>query len=186
MTELMNSNMDPRAYTGAEWKELAQNFTSRQLRNTIKRAYRKQAKEAVEIAKRRLQTCGMNVEGDQSDFAKGIRSHIYSRGGGFMVTVKARSSRSKKGEKGMHTNRRGLKKPVLMWAEEGTNKRKVGQTRFKIGKKRLSFGGKNRGSMPAYHFLDAATPEMFQKVETGLFPSVEEAVNKVAKKCGFV
>ena len=40
--------------------------------------------------------------------------------------------------------------------------------------------------MPAYRFLDKATPEMNSTVETDLGKEVGVAVDKVAKKCGFI
>ena len=83
----------------------------------------------------------------------------------------------------MHTNRYGFKKPVLMWAEEGTRQRRTKtQTKWFTRSRK----GHSTGSMPAYGFLAKAQPEMFSAVERGLAPEVEKAVDKIAKKCGFV
>ena len=122
---------------------------------------------------------------------------------GFMVTVKARAASRKtgKGEKSMHQNRKGFKKPVLMWAEEGTQPRKRGGKRVKADNAHntakaqgriggawqyIRKGGIKTGRMKPYRFLERATPEMFQAVEAGLTPEVGRAVENVARKCGFI
>lgn len=196
--------MNPKDYIGKEWAQLAKELTPKQMRNALKRSYRAEAKKALSMARKQLRISGLRVKGNKADWDKGIRSHIYSKGGGFMLTVKARKVNSKgKGEKSMHQNRKGFKKPVLMWAEDGTDRRtsKYSSWRYessgnwkhwarhgasyKPRKRRVGINGVNRGSMPAYGFLERATPEMFQTVETDLGVEVSAAVGKVAKKCGF-
>ena len=172
------------------------------MRSALKRSYRAEAKKALGIARRYLGASGMQVQGNKSDWDKGIRSHIYSKGGGFMITVKAHRANLKgQGEKSMHQNRKGFKKPVLMWAEEGTKPRQRGGKKVRIkhgiygthrsGKTRywtetIRKDGISTGQMGAYGFLDRATPEMFQTVERDLGAEVGIAVEKVARKCGFI
>lgn len=176
--------MDPKDYKGKEWTELSRLLTPRQLRNSVKRAYRREANKACKIAVQKLRVSGLDVKGNRSDLEKGIRPFIYPRGGGFLVTVKARgANRQGKGEKGMHTNRTGKRKPILMWAEEGTDFRKT-KSRTKIFARKRK--GHSTGRMPGYGFLERATPEMYRSVETGLFPEVQAAVNKTAQKAGIV
>ena len=171
--------MDPDKYTGSDWIELSKQLEPKQIRNALKRAYRAEAKKAVDVARQSLASSRLKVKGNTADWKKGIRSHIYSRGGGFMVTVKARAG---KNEKGMHVNRKGIKKPVLMWAEEGTTWRKTrSRSKFFVRKRK----GHNTGKMPAYGFLKRAEPMMYNTVEQDLFPEVEKAVRKVAAKAGF-
>lgn len=147
--------MNPKDYTGKEWTQLAKELTPRQMRNALKRSYRAEGKKLLGIARRYLHASGMQVKGSQADWDKGIRSFIYSKGGGFMLTVKARRSNSRvEGEKSMHKNRQGFKKPVLMWAEDGTRRRlsKTSNWRYgHSGSRKLRAGrGINRGSMPGY------------------------------------
>lgn len=171
--------MDPDQYTGSEWKELSKVLTQRQLKNALKCAYRAEAKKAVEIAQQSLASSPLNVKGNTADWKKGIRSHIYSKGGGFLVTVKARGGKK---AKGMHTNRKGITKPVLMWAEEGTAWRKTrSQSKFFVRKRKGHYTGKMR----AYGFLKRAEERMYREVEAGLLPEVQRAVVKVAAKAGF-
>lgn len=173
--------MDPKQYTGKEWTDLLRQMTPRQIRNAVKRAYRAVSKEAVKVAQRNLAASGLKSSG--GDLKKGIRSYAYSRGGGFLVTVKARAAnRQGKGEKGMHTTRKGIKKPILTWAEEGTVER---HTKSKTRWFTRTRKGHTTGKMPAYGFLSKSEPEMFSIVERGLTPEVEKAVEKVARKCGF-
>ena len=187
---------------GKDLATLAKELTPRQLRNALKRSYRAEAKKVLGIARRHLHASKLKVKGNKSDWDKGIRSHIYSKGGGFLITVKAhRSTLKGEGEKSMHENRKGFKKPILMWAEEGTNYRQRGgkKVRVKHGIYGTHRSGKTRywtetirkngiptKRMPAYRFLEKATPEMNRTVETDLGKEVGVAVDKVAKKCGFI
>lgn len=177
--------MQPSDYTGKEWTELMKELTPRQLRNSLKRSYRAVSKQALGIARKRLRTSGLHVQGNKADWEKGIRVHIYSRGGGFLITTKARAASRKtgKGEKSMHKNRRGFSKPILMWAEEGTQPRKTrSASKWAVRMRK----GHKTGRMRDYGFLEKATPDMYSTLETGLFPELEKSVVKVAKKCGFV
>ncbi len=179
--------MDPKEYTGKEWDDLLREMNAKQIKSSLRSAMRAEAKKAVAIAQRHLASSGLKVQGDTSDWKKGIRSFVYnpSRATGFLVTVKARAASRKtgKGEKSMHTNRFGNKKPVLMWAADGTQYRKTkSQTKWFVRSKK----GHRTGRMRDYDFLDKSTPEMFQSVETGLTPEIGNAVTKVARKCGFI
>lgn len=176
--------MNPKDYTGKEWMELARLLTPKQIRNSVKRAYRREANKACKIAVQKLRTFGPGVKGSSSDWEKGIRPHVYSRGGGFIVTVKARGvNRQGRGERGMHKNRAEKKKPILMWAEDGTAIRKTkSKTKIFTRKRR----GHDTGRMPRYGFLEKAAPEMYRGVETGLFPEIETAVKKAAQKAELI
>lgn len=173
--------MDPKDYTGKEWSELARQLTPRQLRNSVKRAYRREAAKARAIAVQQLRSSGMSAEGDKKDLERSIRQRVYSRGGGFMVTVKAKSSGDK--TQGMHRNRYGKLKPVLVFAEDGTVSRKT-KTKTRIFTRIRK--GHPTGSMPKFGILDKSTAGMFRSVETGLFPEVEAAVIKSARKSGII
>lgn len=164
--------MDPSQYTGTEWKELMKRMSSKEIRKVVKRGYTAAGKEALKIARQSLATSGPKVFGNGTDWPKAIRQHNYSKGGGFMATVKPR------GKRGFHNNRYGKEKPIVMWAEEGTKERKT------RGKGLFKTGSKSRGRMPAYGFLEKVEGQMFQKVESALLPSVEEAVRKAAAKAG--
>lgn len=167
--------MDPKDYNGEEWKALLREFTPRQMRNSIKSAYRGVASKARKIALSKLQSSGLKSRG-ASDFKKGIRQVIYSRGGGFLITVKGYKGKS------MHKNRRGELKPVLMWAEGGTASRTTrSRSKFFVRLRK----GHSTGSMPKYGFMEEAEPTMTGIVEKELRNELVKAVNKTAAKCGF-
>lgn len=179
--------MDPKDYTGREWTDLMRELSPKPLKNALKGAYRAEAKKVQGIAVRYLNSSGLGVQGNKADWPKGIRSYVYSKGGGFLVTVKARKGKGGK-DKGMHTNRYGSRKPVLMWAEDGTVERKTKSNRGRhtvmfIRRKRK---GHSTGRMRAYGFLGKAEPEMYRAVETDLSKELESAVVKQARKCGFI
>ena len=177
--------MEPTRYDGNEWRLLAKELTPRQLRKSLKSAYRKEARKALAIARTSLMASGLKVEGDRSDWKKGVRAHYYSRGGGFLVTVKGKASGRGGKEQSMHRNRRGRKLPILMWAEDGTQAR-YSARRGKKHRRNSPKNGTYRGSMEAYGFLAKAAPAMYRSVQDGMLPQVEAAVRKVAAKCGFV
>lgn len=192
-------------YTGKEWDDLLRGFSKRQIRNTLKRSYRKVGNGAKKIAAKKLSSSGLEVKGSRADWEKGIRLYVYSKGGGFMLTVKARAAKKNgSGELSMHTNRKGFKKPVLMWAEEGTQERFAKPTKFryewtghqklwarhgaayKPKRRKIAIAGRKRGQMPAYDFMKKSEPEAFRYVEGSLVKELETATVKVAKKAGFV
>ena len=197
--------MKPEQYTGNEWQHLLKQMDGKEIKKSLRNAIRAEAKKAQKIAQDKLATSELQVQGNTADWKKGIRTYIYNpnKATGFMVTVKARAANRRTGkvEKSMHQNRKGFKKPVLMWAEEGTQPRKRGGKRVKSDNAHNAAKAKGRiggawqyirrkgiptGRMRPYRFLEGAAPEMFQAVETGLTPEIEKAVENVAKKCGFI
>lgn len=152
----------------ATWTELMKQMSSRELRKALKSGYRKAGNEALKIARQKLGETPLHVMGNSSDWKKGIRHYNYSKGGGFMATVKGR------GKKSMHVNRHGKEKPVQMWAEEGTKPRK-----------KRHRGGRT-GRMGAYNFMRDSEAAMFRKVEEVLAPELEKAVYRAAQKAGLV
>lgn len=116
-----------------------------------------------------------NSTTSMATLSKGIFQRVYPSkyGLGFMVSVKV----GKSGNKGFHTNRRGEKKPVLMWAAEGTSPRRVGKR--KAGRKARSWSGKtyrkykrmghSTGKMPRYGFMEKAEAQTAGGVENRLW-----------------
>lgn len=186
--------------------ELIRQLDTRQLKSSLKSSYRRVGNGVRRIAVKYLRQTGMDVQGDQSDWEKGIRVRVYSRGGGFMITTKAHAAskaQMRQGNPGlgMHKNRKGWYKPILMWAAEGTKKRYQRYKRkgYYYGAHKDKRGlvksglrhyvrttGLPTGSMPNYGFIDKATPEAYQYVEKELGKEVETAVNKKARKVGLL
>lgn len=164
--------MDPKDYNGIEWQRLLKEMTPRQLRNSLKAGMRRTAKKVKDRAVQSLQANGpKHVKGNRRDWTRGIRTYVYSRGGGFLVSTKPHKA------KGFHRNRQGLDKPVLMWAEDGTQQR---------SRKRKFYHSKpGTGRMPRYGFLEKAEPSFPGIIEADLDKDVAAAVVKAARKAGF-
>lgn len=173
------------------FEELAKELSTRQLRNALKRSYRSTAKKARAVAVEKLRARVPNVQGNRATFEKGIRTHIYTRGGGFLITLKPRQANSKRGitEKSMHENRYYSKTkrrlPVLQWLEDGVKpryRRVKGKGALSKMKRKAGVKGGSTGSFSGRHFLEAAKPQMIVVVETNLGKELEVAVNKIANK----
>ena len=177
---------------GEEFDNILKQLSPKQLEKALRRGYSHTAGRARKVAVEHLRSSGLSVRGNQGDWAKGIRSYVYDNGWGFMLTVKPRKAKKAggKGEKGMHVNRYGKTKPILMWAEDGTQKRKRGGRRLRTGsgKNRRVYavmGGKSTGAMPAYHFMQKADAPARKLVYQYTNKDVEDALTKAAKKAGF-
>lgn len=172
---------DSRWGKGKEWNELLQCFNKRDLKASLKGAYRKTGNEILTIARQRLMSSGI---AHASKLKKGIRLRVYSRGGGFMITVKPH------GKQGYHVNRFGLEKPVVMWAEEGTKERML-RNFPSDGKRVVRIDGKYRtvgaftGKMPAYHFLDGVYEQGVQILNRDIPSNLEDSVMKKAGRLGW-
>lgn len=91
--------------------------------------------------------------GQAEELSSGIYVVVFKRKAGVRVTVAPRKARMNgKGEKGMHRNRYGEKRPILYWAETGTKWRLSKKpTKYRINGKWVS--GKRRGRMKRYGFM---------------------------------
>ena len=117
------------------------------------------------------------------DLEKGIRAIVFKKAAGFRVTIGTKKANRKtgKGEKGMHINRQGLKKPVLIWAEGGTEQRKTKtKTRVFVRERR----GHNTGRMKRYGFMRKTQTDVRDKVTADLRNEIVESVTKTANKYG--
>ena len=173
-------------YIGEEFAELAKRMTKRQLRNVLKSATRAVAKRVRGVAVANLRSSGLRVKGNRADWERGVRSYVYPKGGGFLVTVKPHKGKTGK-EVGMHANRRfdktGERLPILMWAEDGTGRRKTkSKTDWKGRPRKLH----STGVMPAKHFIEDGKPRMERIVQEDMGKAVEVAIGKMARKAGLV
>ena len=152
-------------------------------RKALKGAFRRTATYVRKTAERNLRGTGI---GNAEKLRRGIRQMVFSRAAGFCVTIAPRrSGKNGKGGRGMHTNRRGLKKPVLRWAETGTKKRRAKKrVRFRGADGRWATSGYGRGMMPRYGFMSATKSQVEGEVTRTLHKEVRESVIKTAKKYG--
>jgi len=167
-------------YTGKEFVGLLKNMSTKQLRKSLKKAYGRIANDGRKIGVLSLRSAGYQVRGNKSDFERSIRAFTYSKGGGFMLTVKP----DRANKKSMHTTRAGVKKPVLMWLEDGTVER---QTRKQTRRTTRKLRSQHRtGRITGSHFLGKVEDKVAKNTEDKLLPEVEKAVYDVAKKEGLL
>ena len=120
------------------------------------------------------------------DLERGVRAIVFKRKAGFRVTIGTRraSKATGKGEAGFHKNRQGLKKPVLIWAEGGTEER---QTKPKHGTRRRAARLRQQhrtGRMPRFGFMEQTLNSVRDTVTQDIRDMVLDNVTKTAKKYG--
>ena len=157
------------------FKELELKHRVKALRGAFRKAANKVKKEAV----KNLRNSGIHTS---RPLEKGIRALTLKKKAGFRVTVGTKhANKNGKGERGFHTNQRGLKKPVLIWAEVGTKSRRT-KTRYKFrGRTKI---GHSTGQMPEYGFLGKAANSEEKTITAYLRKSIEESIIKTVKKYG--
>lgn len=153
----------------------------------VKGAFRKTAREVRNTAVSNLRASGLRSGGDQRGLEKGIRALVYKRIAGARVTIGTKFANKKtgKGEAGFHSNRKGKKKPVLIWAEGGTEERHTATSK-KWGKLMMfrKKKGHATGKMRKYGFMEKTKAEVEGKVTDELRKQMEESIIKTAKKYG--
>lgn len=141
-------------------------------------------REANQVRKTAINNLRSSIQSNK-DLEKGVRAIVFKRKAGFRVTVGTkRAGKNGKGEAGFHTNRQGLKKPVLIWAEEGTKER---QTKPKKGTRRRAArlrASHRTGRMKRYGFMAQTLTSVRDTVTTNIHEMVAENVRKVAEKYG--
>lgn len=141
-------------------------------------------KEANQVRKTAINNLRSSIQSNK-DLEKGVRAILFKRKAGFRVTVGTkRAGKNGKGEAGFHTNRQGLKKPILIWAEEGTEERKTKPkqgTRRRAARLRASH---RTGRMKRYGFMAQTLTSVRDTVTNNIHEMVAENVQKVAEKYG--
>lgn len=119
---------------------------------------------------------------------RGIRTVVFKKTAGFQVTIgsKVRRGASGSGKStwtgfSMHTNGRGKSKPVLIWAEEGTENRRT-KSRTKIFTR--SRKGHSTGRMRRYGFMRQTSEQVRGTVTETLHTEIVKSVKKTATKYG--
>ena len=141
-------------------------------------------KEANQVRKTAINNLRSSIQSNK-DLEKGVRAILFKRKAGFRVTVGTkRAGKNGKGEAGFHTNRQGLKKPILIWAEEGTEERKTKPkqgTRRRAARLRASH---RTGRMKRYGFMAQTLNSVRDTVTDNIHKMVTENIEQVAKKYG--
>ena len=160
-------------------------------RKAMRSAMRREGNRIKKEAIANLSQSGIG-QGTKRSLSSGIYVRTYPDrfGLGFMVSVKPHGRR-----KGIHLNRQGKEKPVLMWAEDGTRMRNVGRrissffgkSRF-TGKKIRQYlrGGASRGKMGRYGFLAKTEAQVEGTTENNLFTTFQKNLERAAMKQGLL
>lgn len=188
-------------YDDRKLRDLFTELEPKRRLKALKGAFRKEANKVRRTAVNNLRG---SIRSD-ADLEKGVRVIVFKRAAGFRVTIgtKKATKRSQK-EYGFHKNRQGLKKPVLIWAEEGTEERatKGGNwvykysgneklaarhgSGYKVRRKKVYLGGQKRGRMKRYGFMRKTRDEVADRVTEELHSEVINNVIKTAKKYGCI
>lgn len=141
-------------------------------------------REANQVRKTAINNLRSSIQSNK-DLEKGVRAIVFKRKAGFRVTVGTkRAGKNGKGEAGFHTNRQGLKKPVLIWAEEGTAERKTKPnqgTRRRAARLRASH---RTGRMKRYGFMAQTLTSVRDTVTANIHEMVTDNVKRIAEKYG--
>lgn len=166
-------------YDDTQLQKLFTEMDVKHRKRALKGAFRKEANQVRRTAINNLRS---SLHSNR-DLEKGIRAIVFKKAAGFRVTIGTKKANRKtgKGEKGMHINRQGLKKPVLIWAEGGTEQRKTKtKTRVFVRGRR----GHNTGRMKRYGFMRKTQTDVRDKVTADLRNEIVESVTKTANKYG--
>lgn len=166
-------------YVDTQLQKLFTEMDVKHRKRALKGAFRREANQVRRTAINNLRS---SLHSNR-DLEKGIRAIVFKKAAGFRVTIGTKKANRKtgKGEKGMHINRQGLKKPVLIWAEGGTEQRKTKtKTRVFVRKRR----GHNTGRMKRYGFMRKTRTDVRDKVTADLRNEIVESVTKTANKYG--
>ncbi len=167
-------------YDDKNLQRLFAELEPKQRLKALKGAFRK---EAGRVRKTAVNNLRGSIRSDR-DLEKGVRAIVFKKQAGFRVTIGTRkANKNGNGEYGFHKNRQGLKKPVLIWAEEGTEQRKT-KTQTKVFKR--SRKGHPTGRMKRYGFMRKTRDEVTDSVTNNVHNAVIDKVTKTAKKYGCI
>ncbi len=146
----------------------------------LKGAFRR---EANRVRKTALNNLRGSIRTDK-DLERGVRAVVFKRKAGFRVTIGTKKAGKNGKEYGFHINRKGHKKPVLIWAEAGTKWRKSKKaTRYLVGGGKWRTG-RTRGFMKRYGFMQKTLTEVRDSVTDSLHNEIINSITKEAKKHG--
>ena len=169
-------------YDDRQLQQLFVELEPRRRKQALKGAFRKEANRVRKTAINNLRASGINTS---RDLEKGIRAVVFKKTAGFRVTVGTKkANKAGKGERGYHLNRFGLKKPVLIWAEEGTEMRK---TKSKRGSRRRAArkrAAHSTGRMRRYGYMSKTLRDVKDGVTDDLHKEVVNNVIRISKKYG--
>lgn len=152
----------------------------------LKGAFRREANNVRRTAIKNLRS---SIRSNTA-LERGIRVEVFKRKAGFRVTIGTKVSKAGRrrgsvkevwSDMSYHKNSKGRKKPVLIWAEAGTEKR---HTRYQLTIKKGLVKGHYTGSMKRYGFMQKTAADVRDGVTDSLHNEIIDSVKEVAKKYG--
>lgn len=167
-------------YDDSNLRKLIAKLTPEQRRKALRGTCRRLAGQTRKRAVANLRS-SLNYD-KGGDLERGVRAVVYKkRAVGFRVTVGTKIDRKRGRAYGYHKNRRGLEKPVLIWAEDGTAPRRTKtQTRVFTRSRR----GHSTGSMRRYGFMDKTRSQTAPGVTAEFRREITDQIIKTARKYG--
>ena len=174
-------------YDDTQLRKLYGQLSEEQRGKALKGAMRREARKFRSKVAHTLATTpggrrGRPLDIDEGDAEEHIRARVFKKALGFQVSIYARKGR----KWGYHHNRHGDDKPILMWAEGGTDQRR---TKSNAGKHRRTWTwrlrrGHNTGRMQAYRFMSITRDREKDNVSASLQDEFRKYVTTTAKRYG--
>lgn len=170
--------MENLSYDDTNLRALYAELEAPQRMKALKGAFRREANNVRKVAINNLRS---KIKSSR-DLERGVRAIVFKKKAGFRVTVGTkRANKNGKGEAGYHTNRQGLKKPILIWAEDGTDERRT-KTKTRIYTRARK--GHSTGRMKRYAYMETTRRDTVNKVTEDLHNEIADNVVRIAKKYG--
>jgi hypothetical protein len=173
-------------YDDSNLQRLFAEMEPKQRLQALKGGFRREANQVRKTAVNNLRSTGIRTD---RDLESGVRAVVFKKQAGFRVTIGTKKAGKSGGKSyGFHKNRQGLEKPILIWAEGGTEERR---TKSNAGKHTRRFTyrlrkGHYTGRMRRYGFMKQTSDQVAGTVTENLHNEVIRSVEKVAKKYGCI
>ncbi len=165
-------------YDDANLQRLFAEMDAKQRLKALKGAFRK---EANRVRKTALNNLRGSIRTDRN-MESGVRAIVFKSTAGFRVTIGTKKATKDGGKDyGFHKNRQGLKKPILIWAEEGTKDRHT-KTKTRIFTRARK--GHATGSMRRYGFMRKTLADVKDSITENMKKELSNNIEKIAEKYG--
>lgn len=164
-------------------------LTPKERKKALKGGVRKCANKAQRQAVTNMRS-STNARGKRlhpnKGMEKGIRKVIFRKELGFRVTIGTKVKKARnKGKStwsgyGQISNRHGKEKPLLIWAEAGSEGERKTRARGFSRKKR----GHSTGTMPAYRFMERTKDQLQDKISVEMQENIKAYMTRLIKKNG--
>lgn len=172
----------PITYDDSNLQRLIAEMEPKRRLQALKGGFRRVANQVRKTAVNNLRSSGITMS---KGLDKGIRALVFKRKAGFRVTIGTRNKgKNGKGEAGFHTTRRGIKKPILLWAEGGTEER---ETKPKKGSRRRAARLREQhrtGRMKRYGFMEQTLNSVKSTVTADMQTQVVDNIKRISDKYG--